>query len=60
MLLHGEEGVKTVPFILGRWVEAVGMCLRESANLAIQDPDPLRNVACLYQSVSWNHSKQKC
>lgn len=49
MPLPGEEGVKTVEFILGRWVEAVGMCLRESDNLAILDPDPLR---MLHVSIS--------
>lgn len=32
--LGGEEGVKTVQFILGRWVEAVGMCLMEGDNVA--------------------------
>lgn len=34
----GEEGVKTVQFILGRWVEAVGMCLREGDNVATRNP----------------------
>lgn len=32
--MSGEEGVKTVQFILGRWVEAVGMCLMEGDNVA--------------------------
>lgn len=36
--LGGEEGVKAVQFILGRWVEAVGMCLREGDNVATQNP----------------------
>lgn len=36
--LGGEEGVKTVQFILGRWVEAVGMCLREGDNVATRNP----------------------
>lgn len=36
--LGGEEGVKAVQFILGRWVEAVGMCLREGDNVATRNP----------------------
>lgn len=36
--LVGEEGVKAVQFILGRWVEAVGMCLREGDNVATRSP----------------------
>lgn len=36
--LGGEEGVKTVQFILGRWVEAVGMCLRAGDNVATRNP----------------------
>lgn len=36
--LGGEEWVKTVQFILGRWVEAVGMCLREGDNVATRNP----------------------
>lgn len=36
--LGREEGVKVVQFILGRWVEAVGMCLREGDNVATRNP----------------------
>lgn len=36
--LGGQEGVKPVQFILGRWVEAVGMCLREGDNVATRNP----------------------
>lgn len=36
--LGGEEGVKAVQFILGRWVEAAGMCLREGDNVATGNP----------------------
>lgn len=50
--LHGEEGVNTRQFILGRWVEAVGMCLRGSDNLATPGPDRFGKAAYLYQSVS--------
>lgn len=35
--MGGEERVKTVQFILGRWVEAVGMCLREGDNVATKN-----------------------
>ena len=34
----GEEGVKVIQFILGRWVEAAGMCLREGDNVATGNP----------------------
>lgn len=33
-----KEGAQTVRFILGRWVEAVGMCLREGDNVATRNP----------------------
>ena len=38
MALAGKEGVKAVQFILSRWVEAVGMCLREGDNVATRNP----------------------
>lgn len=36
--LGGVERVNVVQFILGRWVEAVGMCLREGDNVATRNP----------------------
>lgn len=48
--MHGEERVKTVQFILGRWVEAVGMCLMEGDNVATRN---LRSSAeTLHASIS--------
>lgn len=37
MAVGEEEGVKAIQFILGRWVEAVGMCLREGDNVATRN-----------------------
>lgn len=34
---HAEEGVNAVQFILGRWVEAVGMRLMEGDNVATRN-----------------------
>ena len=45
-LLGGEEGVKAVQFILGRWVEAVGMCLRVGDNVATRNPRSSAETLC--------------
>lgn len=36
--MGSKEGAWAVGFILGRWVEAVGMCLREGDNVATRNP----------------------
>lgn len=50
--LGGEEGVKAVQFILGRWVEAAGMCLREGDNVATGNPRSSAETVRVYQSAA--------
>lgn len=53
LLEGGEEGVKAVQFILGRWVEAVGMCLREGDNVATRSPrSSAETLRASYQSAA--------
>lgn len=47
----GEEGVKAIQFILGRWVEAVGMCLREGDNVATRNPRSSAETLCMSISL---------
>ena len=42
----GEERVKAVQFILGRWVEAAGMCLREGETVATENPRSSAETLC--------------
>lgn len=49
-VLGRQEGVKAVQFILGRWVEAVGMCLRVGDNVAALSPSS--SAETLHASIS--------
>lgn len=49
--MGGEEGVKAIQFILGRWVEAVGMCLREGDNVATRNPRSSAETLCMSISL---------
>lgn len=50
--MGGEEGVKAIQFIFGRWVEAVGMCLREGDNVAARNPRSSAETLSVYQSAA--------